>query len=458
MENNTTKSRGSLKALFLIPSIIGVILFMIPVKNADGDWTVVVKIIADIISGAIGGFLPLLCVIILTVSAVMCLVALGKPKFIMDSPILKECFSCGPIWVVIRVLAAIFVWLTYLGVGSEGTGLVSLITSGDQGGFVLYDLLTTLVIIFVIAAILLPLLLDFGLLEFVGAKLTKVMRPLFKVPGRAAVDCITSWIGDGTLGVMLTCNQYEGGYYTAKEASIIATLFSAVSITFALVVLDQVGMVQYFGVYYLLICFVGIICALICPLLWPLHKKPETYVIEGKAAPETIPEGYKSSSEYGMDLALKRVSHFPGIGGFLQNGAKNACNMWFGILPTVMCIGTIALICANYTNIFQVLGTPFLPLLKLLQVPDASAAASTMIIGFTDMFTPSILIAGAGACDMTRFIVAVVSVTQVLYLSEVGGLILGSKLPLNIWELFVIFLERTVISLLIVCPIAHLLF
>ena len=40
MENNTTKSRGSLKALFLIPSIIGVILFMIPVKNADGDWTV----------------------------------------------------------------------------------------------------------------------------------------------------------------------------------------------------------------------------------------------------------------------------------------------------------------------------------------------------------------------------------------------------------------------------------
>ena len=55
-------------------------------------------------------------------------------------------------------------------------------------------------------------------------------------------------------------------------------------------------------------------------------------------------------------------------------------------------------------------------------------------------------------------IVAVVSVAQVLFLSEVGGLILGSKLPLNIWELFVIFLERTIISLLIVCPIAHLMF
>ena len=59
---------------------------------------------------------------------------------------------------------------------------------------------------------------------------------------------------------------------------------------------------------------------------------------------------------------------------------------------------------------------------------------------------------------MTRFIVAVVSVTQVLFLDEVGGLILGSKLPINLLELFIIFLERTIISLLIVCPLAHLIF
>ena len=36
-----TKSNAKLKALFIIPSIVGIILFMIPVKNADGDWTVV---------------------------------------------------------------------------------------------------------------------------------------------------------------------------------------------------------------------------------------------------------------------------------------------------------------------------------------------------------------------------------------------------------------------------------
>ena len=74
------------------------------------------------------------------------------------------------------------------------------------------------------------------------------------------------------------------------------------------------------------------------------------------------------------------------------------------------------------------------------------------------MFTPAIIAAGTVKSEMTKFIIAVISVTQLIYLSEVGGLILGSKLPVNIGELFLIFLERTIISLLIVAPIAHWIF
>lgn len=187
------ENRGKLKAMFIIPSAIGVILFMIPVKNAAGEWTVTVKIIADIIAGAIGGFLPILSVAIVTISAVMTLVALAKPKFIMESPVLNSCFICGPFWIVVRVLGAIFAWITFLELGADkGSGILYAISSADQGGFVLYDLIGTLVIINVIASFLLPLLTDFGLLEYVGALATKLMRPLFKVPGRAAVDCVTS--------------------------------------------------------------------------------------------------------------------------------------------------------------------------------------------------------------------------------------------------------------------------
>lgn len=444
---------------FIIPSMIGIILFMIPIQF-QGEWTVIVKVIADWISYYIEDILPILCVLIVTVSAVGALIYRLNKKAFEYHPLMKEIFAVTPIWCCVRILGAVFVWIAFLQSMSliAENSVFGVIGNGSNGGFVLYDLLTVLVIIFAIAGLLLPLLLDFGLLEFVGALLTKMMRPLFKIPGRAAVDCITSWIGDGTLGVMLTCNQYENGYYSAKEAAIIATSFSAVSITFSIVVLAQVNLMAYFGIYYALICIIGIVCAIICPRIPPLSKKKDTYLVKGKGIADQLPEGYHNSFEYGIDLAIARVKAYPGFQAFIKSGVLNAANMWFGVLPTVMCIGTIALVLANTTQIFEVLGLPFLPLLELLNIPEALAASKTMVVGFTDMFTPTIIAAEAISSNMTKFIVATVSVTQLIYLSEVGGLILASKLPVKFWELFLIFIERTVISLLIVAPIAHLIF
>ena len=340
---------------FVVPSVVGILLFMVPVQF-DGSWTIVVKIIADDIGASLADILPLLCVIIVTVSAVLGVASLGKPSFIVSYPIVNETFTATPVWAIIRVVGAVFIWIAFLGVDRESGGPLSIISGEGTGGFVLGDLLTVLVVIFLLAGLLLPLLLDFGLLEFIGALLTRVMRPLFKIPGRAAVDCITSWIGDGTLGVMLTANQYEGGYYSAREASIVSTTFSAVSITFTIVVLAQVGLMDYFGQYYLLICLIGVVCAIILPRIPPLSLKKDEYLVEGKAMAETLPEGFTTPFQYGLFLAVQRVKEHRGVGQFIENGVKNAAGMWFGVLPVVMCIGTLALILANYTPVFDVLG------------------------------------------------------------------------------------------------------
>lgn len=122
-----------------------------------------------------------------------------------------------------------------------------------------------------------------------------------------------------------------------------------------------------------------------------------------------------------------------------------------------MAMGTIALGLAEYTPIFQWLGAPFIPLLKLLGIPEAQAASQTVIVGFADMFLPSVM-ATKISSDMTRFIIACVSVTQLIYLSEVGSVILGSKIPLKLKDLFIIFLMRTLITLPIITLIAHILF
>lgn len=442
---------------FLIPSIIGIIIFMIPVKF-DGEWTIIVKIFADFIAKTIGDYLPALCTIIITISFVMSVLASFNVKFIKENKLLDQTFSVTPVWLVLRILGFVVVWMVVLKDKLNLGPFFDMIVADESATFILNDLLTSLVIIFVIASMLLPLLLDFGLLEFIGAIFTKIMRPVFLIPGRAAVDCITSWIGDGTLGVMLTSNQYESGYYSAKEAAIISTNFSAVSITFSLIVLSQVDMVDYFGVYYLLVCLVGIVCAIIVPRIPPLSLKKDDYVVESNHSNEDLSENYSSSVQYGLDLAIKRAESHKGIGEFLKNGIENAFGMWFSVMPIVMIIGTVSLVLANNTQVFEILGKPFLPLLNFLKVPESLEASKTMIVGFSDMFTPSIIAASTIQSQMTKFIVATISVTQLIYLSEVGGLILASSIPVNLFELFAIFIERTIISLLIVAPIAHLLF
>ena len=139
------------------------------------------------------------------------------------------------------------------------------------------------------------------------------------------------------------------------------------------------------------------------------------------------------------------------------DGFNNVLDMWLAVIPIVMAVGTIALVVAEYTPIFKILGLPFLPILMLLQIPEALAASQTLVAGFADMLLPSVLASGIES-ELTRFVIAAVSVSQLIYLSEVGALLLASKIPVNLKELFIIFIERTLITLPVIAAIAHLIF
>lgn len=453
-----TRDRGtnrySLKNFlkFLIPSLIGILLFMTPI-TLGGEVTIPVAFFSKNVQTLLEGFLPLIMTILIAVSSFITMITkIFKPKFIINNGYLKNLFDVTPVWFVTRVIGMVIVLATFFKMGSEA------IYSDNTGALLLYDLLPILFAVFLFAGLLLPLILDFGLLEFFGSILTKIMRPVFNLPGRSSVDCIASWLGDGTIGVLLTSKQYEDGYYSSREAAIIGTSFSAVSITFSLVVIAQVGLGHMFVPFYLIVTLSGLIAAFVVPRIPPLSRKPDSYYNnKKKAASEIIPEGYSSFS-WGLSQAVERAEQNNDIKKFFIDGIKNVFDMWLGVIPIVMALGTLALIVAEYTPVFQILGMPFIPLLKLLRLPEASAAASTLVVGFADMFLPSVIAAGSIKSELTRFVIAAVSVTQLIYMSEVGGLLIGSKIPVNFKELFIIFIERTLVTLPIITLFAHFLF
>tara|TARA_R110001592_G_scaffold70936_6_gene216948 strand:- start:1203 stop:2591 length:1389 start_codon:yes stop_codon:yes gene_type:complete len=437
---------------FIIPSLIGLILFMAPIQY-DNALTIPIAIISKGLQSFLGDSITLIVTLVVLITALLTLICkIFNPAILQQSKFIHGLLNVTPIWLIIRVLGALFIVLTYWGIGLE------MVYSANTGALVLNDLLPVLLCVFIFAGLLLPLLLNFGLLELFGTLLTKVMRPVFNLPGRSAIDCMASWLGDGSVGILMTSKQYESRFYTQREAAVIGTTFSAVSITFSLVVISQVKLEYLFVPFYLAVCAAGIIAAIIVPKLPPLRNKKDLY-IDGsprQEGDEKTPQGHHVLS-WGLHQALTRAEQSKGLKYTLQDGLKNVVDMVFGVIPVVMAIGTIALIIAEYTPIFDYLGMPFIPLLELLQIPQAEQASTTIVVGFADMFIPSILAASIES-DMTRFVIAAMSVTQLIYMSEVGALLLGSKIPVNIAELFVIFILRTLVTLPVIAGIAHLIF
>ena len=448
------KFSASTWLLFLIPSFLGILLFLIPIPTEEG-WKVTIAVLAGIMAGQIESFVPWVMLVILIIAALGSLAFIGKKENTSDTvPFFEKLFNVNLFWTLTRLVAAVFAFMVLFQVGpepvwNENTG--GLLLSGD-------GLLSFLFTIFLFAGLFLPLLMNFGLLEFFGTMMVKIMRPLFRLPGRSSIDALASWVGDGTIGVLLTSKQYEDNKYTQREAAIIGTTFSVVSITFAIVVIEEIGLGSYFLPYYGTVVLAGLILALIMPRIYPLAQK-KTEFMDGspqESISEDVPDGQGLAS-HGLEKALEKADRNRSVGNFFTDGMKNVLDMWIGVAPVVMAFGTIALILAEYTSTLVILGAPFEPYLNLLGVPEAAEAAQLMVVGFADMFLPAILGAGIES-EMTRFVVATMSVTQLIYMSEVGGLLLGSKIPVNIFDLIVVFLLRTVIALPIVVGVAHLLF
>ncbi|MBM7603721.1 nucleoside recognition membrane protein YjiH [Metabacillus crassostreae] len=434
---------------FILPSLIGIFLFVIPL-SINGEFTISVALMAGFVQTAFGEALPYIATILITIAALLSLFTkIIQPSLIINRSFLNKLFNVSWIWQITRLLGMIFSIIALFKIGPNS------VWSEATGGLLLFDLIPVLFSVFLFAGLFLPLLLNFGLLELCGALFTKIMRPLFTLPGRSSIDCLASWLGDGTIGVLLTNKQYEDGYYTKREAAVIGTTFSVVSITFTIVIMSYLDLEKYFFSFYLTIVIAGLACAFISPRIPPLSRKSNTLYNETEKIDETIPSDI-SSIKWGLQHAIKQARGNKFTTN-LKGGIENVLDMWLGVLPIVMAIGTLALIIAEYTPLFKILGYPFIPVLELMQIPEASEASQTMLIGFADMFLPAIIGSGIES-EMTRFVIGCLSITQLIYMSEVGGLLLGSKLPVSFLDLVLIFLQRTIISLPIIVVIAHIIF
>lgn len=444
MKKESVNATNLLK--FILGSAFGILMFLIPIPQGE-SFTTLLDFVKSFLKDLFGGSLPYILMVIMVISAVMSVYDfVCKPEWIRKNHYLKKAFSTTLFYLISKVVGAVVTCLVVLGVGPE------FITSVDTGATII-DLCCTLLCIVLGFSFVLPFLTDCGIMEFLGVIVRPVVRPLFHVPGRASIDLIASWFGASNAAVILTREQYMKGFYTKREAGYIMTNFSLVSIPFCLLIANTVGIANLFPAFYLCICVVGVLLAVIIGRIPPLSKLPDTYQEQvGKQINEDIPQDI-GVFRYALQSSCNRAENFH-IKDILASGMEVVVGMFFDLIPIVVAWGTVALIIATYTPVFQWISYPMGMYLKLFGVEDAFAVAPATLVGFTDMFIPALLITGVESVK-TKFIIGVLSLIQIIYLTEVGTIIIKSEIPLNLWKLFLIFLERTLIAIPLIVLFAN---
>ena len=412
---------------FILGSALGILMFLAPIPQGD-SFTTLLDYVKSFLKDLFGASLNYILVVIIAGSAILTVYDfICKPDWIRKNHYLSKAFCSTPLYLVSKVLGAVFIVMIVFHVGPE------YITSADTGA-TMADLCATLFCIVLGFSFFLPFLTDCGIMEFLGVLLRPVVRPLFHVPGRASIDLIASWFGASNAAVILTREQYMKGFYTKREAGYIMTNFSIVSIPFCLLIANTAGISSLFPPFYLCICVVGIVLAVIIARLPPICTLPDTYQEQtGKQINEDVPQ-QTSLMSYALEILM---------------------GMYFDLIPIVISWGTIVLIIATYTPLFTWISYPMGMYLQLFGVEEAFAVAPATLIGFTDMFVPALLIAGTTSVK-TKFIIGVLSLVQIIYMTEVGAIVIKSEIPLNLWKLFLIFMERTLIAIPLITLFANL--
>ncbi|MFG6178837.1 YjiH family protein [Halomonas sp. THAF12] len=299
-----------------------------------------------------------------------------------------------------------------------------------------------------IGAIFLALLIGFGLLELIGVLVQPVMRPIWRTPGRSAIDAVASFVGSYSIGLLITNRVYRAGEYSAREAAIIATGFSTVSATFMIIVAKTLDLMSVWNAYFWLTLGITFLVTAITVRLPPLAGMDDT-----KSDPE--PEAasgkrFATAWQTGLDVAAKA----PSLPASVALNFREGMVMAISILPSIMSVGLAGLLLAKYTPVFEWLGWVFYPFVAVWGVPEAAELAQAAAAGLAEMFLPALLM---GEADfVARFATGVVSVSAVLFFSASIPCILSTSIPLSVGRIVVVWFLRVALSLLLAVPTGYL--
>ncbi|WP_239738188.1 YjiH family protein [Mammaliicoccus sp. H-M32] len=436
VNNQKLDNKGKDMWRFYVFSLLGIVLFFIPME-IGGQSTILVDHIHLSIRSLLGDFMAYYALIIILIGAILPIVRMDFKKSITDF-----------ILVLFKVMGAVIGCMYVFKVGPQ------LLFKPDYGPFLFDKLMLPLSVLIPVGAIALSFLVGYGLLEFIGVLMQPIMRPIFKTPGKSAVDAVASFVGSYSLGLLITNRVYKDGMYNKKEAVIIATGFSTVSATFMVIVANTLDLMSMWNLFFWSTLVITFIVTAISAHLPPISGESEAYYNNQEGQKEVKVKGnyFKAAYREAKLQSHQSLTLFKNIMANLKDGIE----MTMAILPSILSIGFLGLVLANFTPIIDWLSYIFYPFIYLFPIDDKALLAKASTISIIEMFLPSLLVVKAAI--EVKFVTAITSISAIIFFSALVPCILATDIKIPIWKLVVIWFIRVALTLLIAIPFSLLIF
>lgn len=436
MRENATALRAVGTWRLVVYSGIGIFMFFVPVTFA-GESAIPLDHLVTLIQSGLGPALPYVIWLIIAAGTVL--------------P-----FATGR-WRSTRV-QFVFALLNIVGLVAASMVVLEIgpawFLDEDLAPFLFDSVAVNVGLLVPVGAVFLALLVGYGLMDFVGVLLQRIMRPVWRTPGRSAVDAAASFVGSYSLGLLITDRVYQSGRYTGREAAIVAIGFSTVSVTFMVVIANTLDLMGIWLTYFFLTFFVTYAVTAVIVRIPPLSRIPEDHFPGATPQPEEEITGHRIRHAWSEAKVTLRAA--PSLPRNVWMNFTEGLRMSMSILPSIMSVGTLGLILERFTPVFDLLAYVFLPFTWLVQLSDPELAARAVSVGIAEVFLPATVAAGHEDLVL-RLVVGVVSVSAIVFFSALVPCVLATKVPLTVGQLVVIWFQRVILSILIAGPLAYLL-
>lgn len=426
----------SVKIKFYIYSILAIIIFFVSFQIGDSK---------QILIGHLGEFiqnllLPIMNVLIILFTLIGVIdVVKNFERHTRD--------TTSKIFAGVRVLGFIFSIMAVFKIAP------AILLDERIFPFVLERVAAPQVVYVPLTAAFLPFVLDSGLVEFVGILVRPIMRPLFKLPGRATIIAITAYFSNNAVGIIAVDKMYKEGKFTGRESALLATAFCTSAVSFMLIIAGISGIMPQWNLYFYGCFLILALMAMITMRIWPLNKitnkcyegqeYQEEERLESGLLKNAIIAGYEQAESVGsMPIRMKDA--------FL--GAVKAVSV---VITAGFTFATIGLLINYHTPIFEWIGYIFYPFAKLAGLgKDAMLVARGSVAQIVDPLTPVILGTTTDAF-VTKYVTAVLAIAGIIGFGQTIPVYVATDIPLKFWEILVIWLERIILIIILATLLAR---